>query len=75
MRRDATGTCDLANLHRILGRTSVDILKSGGYKISALEVPSCVISQSSEARKQSKNTLLDIFERYIEGYHNLYNTF
>ena len=28
-----------------------------------------------EARKQSKNTLLDIFERYIEGYYNLYNTF
>eukprot|EP00127_Corallochytrium_limacisporum_P002255 Clim_evm43s109 gene=Clim_evmTU43s109 len=24
--------------HRILGRTSVDILKSGGYKISALEI-------------------------------------
>ncbi|KAJ7346446.1 Acyl-CoA synthetase member 3, mitochondrial [Desmophyllum pertusum] len=25
-------------VYRILGRTSVDIIKSGGYKISALEV-------------------------------------
>ncbi|GIY46100.1 malonate--CoA ligase ACSF3, mitochondrial [Caerostris darwini] len=28
---------------KILGRTSVDIIKSGGYKISALEVESCLL--------------------------------
>jgi malonyl-CoA/methylmalonyl-CoA synthetase len=33
-----TVTKDAAGAFRILGRTSVDILKSGGYKLSALEV-------------------------------------
>ncbi|KFM63489.1 Acyl-CoA synthetase family member 3, mitochondrial, partial [Stegodyphus mimosarum] len=28
---------------KILGRTSVDIIKSGGYKISALQIESCIL--------------------------------
>lgn len=31
---------DKDGYYRILGRTSVDIVKSGGYKISALDVES-----------------------------------
>jgi malonyl-CoA/methylmalonyl-CoA synthetase len=33
-----TGVRDEAGVVRLLGRTSVDIIKSGGYKISALEI-------------------------------------
>jgi len=33
-----TGARDAAGVIRLLGRTSVDIIKSGGYKISALEI-------------------------------------
>jgi malonyl-CoA/methylmalonyl-CoA synthetase len=33
-----TVTLDDAGYYRVLGRTSVDILKSGGYKLSALEI-------------------------------------
>ena len=33
-----TVACDADGYFRILGRTSVDILKSGGYKLSALEI-------------------------------------
>jgi malonyl-CoA/methylmalonyl-CoA synthetase len=33
-----TVTTDKAGSYRVLGRTSVDILKSGGYKLSALEI-------------------------------------
>jgi malonyl-CoA/methylmalonyl-CoA synthetase len=33
-----TGVRDAAGVIRLLGRTSVDIIKSGGYKISALEI-------------------------------------
>jgi malonyl-CoA/methylmalonyl-CoA synthetase len=33
-----TGVRDGAGVIRLLGRTSVDIIKSGGYKISALEI-------------------------------------
>jgi malonyl-CoA/methylmalonyl-CoA synthetase len=33
-----TGVRDRAGVVRLLGRTSVDVLKSGGYKISALEI-------------------------------------
>jgi malonyl-CoA/methylmalonyl-CoA synthetase len=33
-----TGVRDEAGVIRLLGRTSVDIIKSGGYKISALEI-------------------------------------
>merc|ERR1712176_1502799 len=28
----------LKNIYRIMGRSSVDIIKSGGYKLSALEI-------------------------------------
>jgi len=34
---------ELASILRILGRSSVDIIKSGGYKISALEIESVLI--------------------------------
>jgi len=33
-----TGTRDAAGVVRLYGRTSVDIIKSGGYKLSALEI-------------------------------------
>jgi malonyl-CoA/methylmalonyl-CoA synthetase len=33
-----TGARDEAGVVRLLGRTSIDIIKSGGYKISALEI-------------------------------------
>jgi malonyl-CoA/methylmalonyl-CoA synthetase len=33
-----TGVRDASGVIRLLGRTSVDIIKSGGYKISALEI-------------------------------------
>ncbi|XP_055930889.1 malonate--CoA ligase ACSF3, mitochondrial-like [Argiope bruennichi] len=36
-------TCFENGAFKILGRTSVDIIKSGGYKISALEVESCLL--------------------------------
>ncbi|KAJ1960987.1 hypothetical protein GGI12_003502 [Dipsacomyces acuminosporus] len=32
------GTCDPDGLYYIMGRQSVDIIKSGGYKLSALEI-------------------------------------
>merc|ERR1712039_777395 len=34
---------ELATIARILGRSSVDIIKSGGYKISALEIESVLV--------------------------------
>eukprot|EP00418_Pyrodinium_bahamense_P087791 CAMPEP_0179050372 /NCGR_PEP_ID=MMETSP0796-20121207/20691_1 /TAXON_ID=73915 /ORGANISM="Pyrodinium bahamense, Strain pbaha01" /LENGTH=600 /DNA_ID=CAMNT_0020746871 /DNA_START=77 /DNA_END=1879 /DNA_ORIENTATION=+ len=37
----------LANIHRILGRSSVDIIKSGGYKISGLEVESVLLQHDA----------------------------
>ena len=33
--------------YRILGRTSVDIIKSGGYKLSALEIESALLDHSA----------------------------
>jgi acyl-CoA synthetase (AMP-forming)/AMP-acid ligase II len=33
-----TGVRDAAGVVRLLGRTSIDIIKSGGYKLSALEI-------------------------------------
>ena len=33
-----TGVRDTAGVVRLLGRTSIDIIKSGGYKLSALEI-------------------------------------
>ena len=37
---------ELEGVIRILGRTSVDIIKSGGYKISALEIEKHILSMS-----------------------------
>lgn len=34
----------LKKIYRIMGRTSVDIIKSGGYKISALEIESVLLT-------------------------------
>lgn len=34
----------LKNIYKIMGRTSVDIIKSGGYKISALEIESVLLT-------------------------------
>lgn len=36
----------LTSIYKILGRTSVDIIKSGGYKISALEIESVLLQHS-----------------------------
>jgi len=35
---------ELSKMYKILGRTSVDIIKSGGYKISALEIESVLLT-------------------------------
>jgi len=32
--------------YRIMGRASIDIIKSGGYKLSALEIESCLLTHS-----------------------------
>jgi malonyl-CoA/methylmalonyl-CoA synthetase len=32
------------NIYKIVGRTSVDVIKTGGYKVSALDVEKVVIS-------------------------------
>jgi len=34
---------ELKKIYRIMGRSSVDIIKSGGYKISALEIESVLL--------------------------------
>ncbi|MGD9632837.1 MAG: acyl-CoA synthetase [Pirellulales bacterium] len=62
-RADATGdsfvdgwfrTCDIGVIedgyYRILGRRSVDIIKSGGYKLSALEIESCLLDHPAIAQ-------------------------
>ena len=36
-----------AGYYRIMGRNSVDIIKSGGYKLSALEIESCLLDHPS----------------------------
>jgi len=41
---------ELASIYRIMGRSSVDIIKSGGYKISALEIES-VLLQHEEIKE------------------------
>lgn len=38
---------ELASIYRIMGRSSVDIIKSGGYKISALEIESVLLQHPS----------------------------
>ena len=40
-------TCDELGGYRILGRNSVDIIKSGGYKISALEIEEVLRTHTS----------------------------
>ena len=43
---DPTGdtSCYVDGVYKILGRTSVDIIKSGGYKISALDIERHLLS-------------------------------
>jgi len=41
------GPPELGKIYKILGRTSVDIIKSGGYKISALEIESVLAAHES----------------------------
>jgi malonyl-CoA/methylmalonyl-CoA synthetase len=38
-----TGTRDADGVVRLLGRTSIDIIKSGGYKLSALEIEATLL--------------------------------
>eukprot|EP01062_Namystynia_karyoxenos_P058545 TRINITY_DN50069_c0_g1_i1.p1 TRINITY_DN50069_c0_g1~~TRINITY_DN50069_c0_g1_i1.p1 ORF type:complete len:592 (+),score=190.76 TRINITY_DN50069_c0_g1_i1:86-1777(+) len=40
---DAVAYCPSTGAYRILGRSSVDIIKSGGYKLSALEIESALL--------------------------------
>jgi malonyl-CoA/methylmalonyl-CoA synthetase len=44
-----TGARDAAGVVRLLGRTSVDIIKSGGYKISALEIEAALLEHAAVA--------------------------
>lgn len=38
-----TATCDAQNVYKIVGRTSVDVLKHKGYKISALDIENSIL--------------------------------
>jgi fatty acid CoA ligase FadD36 len=42
-------TCDPAGLHRIVGRESTDLIKSGGYRIGAGEVEAALLAHPSVA--------------------------
>ncbi|HSZ82965.1 MAG TPA: AMP-binding protein, partial [Polyangia bacterium] len=44
-----TGVRDAGGVVRLLGRTSVDIIKSGGYKISALEIEAALLEHAAVA--------------------------
>jgi malonyl-CoA/methylmalonyl-CoA synthetase len=44
-----TGTRDAGGVIRLLGRTSVDIIKSGGYKLSALEIEAVLLEHPAVA--------------------------
>ncbi len=44
-----TVACDSDGFVRVLGRTSVDILKSGGYKLSALEIEGVLLEHGAVA--------------------------
>ncbi len=59
-----------ASYYKILGRDSVDIIKSGGYKISALEINSL-----REAEKLMKRKELDLVAgtRYYEIVNNYFD--
>merc|ERR1712054_242335 len=37
----------LSSIYKIMGRSSVDIIKSGGYKISALEIESVLLQHEA----------------------------
>jgi malonyl-CoA/methylmalonyl-CoA synthetase len=43
------GTRDAGGVVRLLGRTSVDIIKSGGYKLSALEIEAALLEHPGVA--------------------------
>ncbi len=44
-----TGTRDADGVVRLLGRTSIDIIKSGGYKLSALEIEAVLLENPAVA--------------------------
>lgn len=44
-----TGTRDADGVIRLLGRTSIDIIKSGGYKLSALEIEAALLEHPAVA--------------------------
>jgi malonyl-CoA/methylmalonyl-CoA synthetase len=44
-----TGTRDADGVVRLLGRTSIDIIKSGGYKLSALEIEAVLLEHPAIA--------------------------
>ena len=44
-----TGVRDAAGVVRLLGRTSIDIIKSGGYKLSALEIEEVLLEHPAVA--------------------------
>ncbi len=44
-----TGVRDVAGVVRLLGRTSIDIIKSGGYKLSALEIEAVLLDHPAVA--------------------------
>jgi len=44
-----TGVRDAAGVVRLLGRTSIDIIKSGGYKLSALEIEAVLLEHPAVA--------------------------
>jgi malonyl-CoA/methylmalonyl-CoA synthetase len=44
-----TGTRDADGVVRLLGRTSIDIIKSGGYKLSALEIEAALMEHPAVA--------------------------
>jgi len=44
-----TGTRDVDGVVRLLGRTSIDIIKSGGYKLSALEIEAVLLEHPAVA--------------------------
>jgi malonyl-CoA/methylmalonyl-CoA synthetase len=44
-----TGTRDAGGVVRLLGRTSIDIIKSGGYKLSALEIEAVLLDHPAVA--------------------------
>ena len=46
----ATWPCSNSGSYRLLGRTSVDIIKTGGFKVSALEIEEVLRSASGDRR-------------------------